>query len=362
MISRPIAAAGSIWGRVLAVAFLCAGASGCVRDSRASVVDDPRPGGLPERKLVFMDWSTSFRVGGAAEDTVLQSALQPAVGPGGVSVIDHLARRVEHFDHSGNLLWTYGQEGQGPDEFRDPRDLKVDGQGRAWVMDRRNQRVTVLGQDGKPILRIPLQQLAGMAVSIIPLPRDEMYVLTSNPETPLVRITADGKVLERRSFPWPRYGEFNFVATQSITATEPRSGRWAAAFQVGDGFFTFDGAEPKGGRHRFVEPITFPEVVQQRDGNSTMSRTVSRSVRRPTFAALSVTLSPERLYVLFGGSSGNANRVVDSYSLRDGSYVESFLLPHKAEAITWSDGGLYVIHNDPFPALASLRPQGRALP
>lgn len=358
MTYRSTSRAGALRLRLLAVACLGAAASGCVRDSRAAVVDDPRPRGLPERSLTFVDWTTAFQVGGAAEDTVLQSARQPAVGPHGVSVIDHFAKRVEHFDHAGRLAWTYGQEGQGPDEFRDPRDIKVDADGRVWVLDTRNSRLTVLGKDGSPVLRIPLHQVGRTPVGFVPLAGDEAYIMVPDPQAPLVRVAADGRVLERRSFPWPRYGEFSFLATQFITAAEPASGRWVAAFSVGDGFFTFEASEPRGGRHRFVEPITFPQVIQERDGE----RTITRTAERPTFAAMSVTVSPERLYVLFAGTSGNANRVVDSYSLADGRYVESFLLPGTVDSITWSDGGLYVVHNDPFPALALLRPEGPALP
>lgn len=342
----------------LSVLALAAAAWGCVSDSRAAVRDDPRPEGLPERKLVFVDWTTDFKVGGAAEDTILQSAIQPVAGPDGVSVIDHFAHRVEHFDATGKLLWTYGQEGEGPDEFSNPRDLKVDAAGRLWVMDQGNARVTVLGRDGKAVLRVPLHEVGRTPVGFVPLAGDEAYVLVPDPQAPLVRVSAEGKVLERRSFPWKRYGEFAFLATQSIVTSEPGSGRWAAAFQVGDGFFTFNGLEPRGGRHRFVEPVTFPEIVQER----TKGRTVTRAARRPTFAAMSVTTSPERLYVLFAGTSGNANRIVDSYSLADGGYVESYLLPEKVQSIAWNDGGLYVIQDDPFPALASLRPQGRTLP
>jgi hypothetical protein len=355
MITHPTFARGL---RRLSVLALAAVAAGCVSDSQAAVRDDPRPGGIPERKLVFVDWATDFKVGGTAEDTILQSALQPAAGPGGVSVIDHFAHRVEHFDSAGTLVWTYGQEGKGPDEFSDPRDLKVDAQGRVWVLDPSNARITVLGRDGKAVLRVPLHKVQRTPVGLIPLPGDQAYVLVPDPQAPLVRIAADGSVLERRSFPWNRYGEFHYLATQSITAAEPGSGRWAAAFQVGDGFFTFNGREPSGGRHRFVEPVTFPEVVQERVEGST----ITRAAKRPTFAAMSVTASPERLYVLFAGSSGNANRVVDSYSMADGQYVESFLLPAEAKSIEWSGGRLYVIQNDPFPALAALRPQGRTLP
>jgi hypothetical protein len=344
--------------RRLSVLALAAGAWGCVSDSRAAVHDDPRPRGIPERKLVFVDWTTEFKVGGTAEDTILQSALHPVAGPDGVSVIDHFAHRVEHFDPAGKLVWTYGQEGEGPDEFTNPRDLKVDADGRVWVMDAGNSRLTVLGRDGKPVLRVPLHQVERTPVGIIPLPGDEAYVLVPDPQAPLVRIAADGTVLERRSFPWNRYGEFHYLATQSIMAVEPRSGRWAAAFQVGDGFFTFNGREPSGGRHRFVEAVTFPEVVQERS----KGRTVTRASHRPTFAAMSVTASPERLYVLFAGTSGNATRIVDSYSLADGSYVESYLLAEDVKSIAWNDGGLYVIQDDPFPALAALRPQGRTLP
>jgi hypothetical protein len=355
--TTPVPARGR-WAAV-AVACLCAAASaGCVRDSRAAVADDPRPAGIPNRKIVFEDWTTAFKVGGTAEDTVLQSALQPVVGADGVSVIDHFAKRVEHFDHTGRLVWTYGQEGRGPDEFINPRDLKVDAAGRLWVMDPGNVRLTVLGKDGKAVLRVPLGKVGSGPMGFIPLTNDEAYVVVANPQAPLVRVAADGQVLERRSFPWPRYNQFHFLATQAITAVEPHTGRWAAAFQVGDGFFTFDGREPRGGRHRFVEAVTFPRITQQQMG----SRTISRAERRPTFAAMSVTASPERLYVLFAGTSGNANRIVDSYSLASGAYVESFLLPHEVDAIAWSNGGLYVIENDPFPALAALRPQSRALP
>ncbi|MFL5542930.1 MAG: hypothetical protein ACJ8J0_28385 [Longimicrobiaceae bacterium] len=344
--------------RRLPVVARAAAAGGGARDSRAAVRDDPRPNGIPERKLVFVDWTTTFKVGGTAEDTVLQSALQPAAGPDGVSVIDHFARRVEHFDAAGRLAWTYGREGQGPDEFTNPRDLKVDADGRAWVMDPGNARLTVLGRDGKAVLRVPLNQVGKTPLGIIPLPGNEAYVLVPDPKEPLVRIAADGRVLERRSFPWKRYGEFDFLATQSITAAEPRSGRWAAAFQVGDGFFTFNGREPSGGRHRFVEAVTFPQVVQQHANGHTITRTA----HRPTFAAMSVTTSPERLYVLFAGASGNANRIVDSYSLADGRYLESYLLASEVKSIAWSNGGLYVVQNLPFPALLALRPQGRALP
>lgn len=344
--------------RRLSVLALAAAAAGCVSDSQAAVRDDPRPGGIPERKLAFVDWTTEWKVGGTAEDTILQSALQPVAGPGGVSVIDHFAHRVEHFDTEGRLVWTYGQEGEGPDEFSNPRDLKVDAEGRVWVMDQGNARITVLGRDGKALLRVPLHKVERTPVGIIPLPGDQAYVLVPDPQAPLVRIAADGSVLERRSFPWSRYGEFNFLATQSILAAAPGSGRWAAAFQVGDGFFTFDGAQPRGGRHRFVEPIAFPEIVQERS----KGRVVTRAAKRPTFAAMSVTASPERLYVLFAGASGNANRIVDSYAMADGRYVESFLLPAEAKSIEWNDGRLYVVQNDPFPALAALRPQGRTLP
>jgi hypothetical protein len=352
---RPFAALSSRSAMVTVFACCLTLSAGCSGEPK---VDKDRPGNLPSRRFVATEWSTDFQVGGTLEDTVLQTPMQPAVTSDGLYVVDAFMKRVEHFDLSGNLLWTYGQEGEGPDEFRAPRDLKVDSSGRVWVLDQQNMRITVIDRDGKAVMRIPLHGARNTPHSFVPLPGDEVFLVVPDPAAPLVRLARDGTVLERRPFPWKGFAEMTYLAAQLTTGMEPKSGRWVAAFQAGDGFFTFDGPQQQAGRKWWVEPVAFPRVIQSRSKN----KVTTRMAGRPTYAAASVALSPERLYVLFAGATGKNNRIVDSYSLADGTYIESFLLPKRVKQIAWNDGKLYVLHNNPFPALAALEPRGARLP
>lgn len=150
----------------------------------------------------------------------------------------------------------------------------------------------------------------------------------------------------------------NPLATQLEVSADPRSRAWYAVFRLGDGFYRFEGGAWSGQGGRFIEPIAFPAPVVTRSGN----RTTTRFLSRPPAAAKSVTRSPERLYVLFGGSTDQQGRLVDSYSRESGKYLTSYLLPENAVSITWHDGGLYVLQENPFPEIDFLSPSASPLP
>src|SRR6266542_2412909 len=79
-----------------------------------------------------------------------------------------------------------------------------------------------------------------------------------------------------------------------------------------------------------------PTVTKRSDGS------ISTHVpNAPT--ALDLALSDGAVYVLFEGRSNLAGRVVDVYSLRDGKYRHSFLLPERSSTMTVYDGVLYLI-------------------
>jgi DNA-binding beta-propeller fold protein YncE len=57
--------------------------------------------------------------------------------------------RVYKFSKDGKLLKTWGQWGNGPDDFDQPHALAMDSRGRLFVGDRGNNRIKIFDQDGK---------------------------------------------------------------------------------------------------------------------------------------------------------------------------------------------------------------------
>lgn len=326
-------------------------------DGPGTVGMDIRPSGAIQRTVRSPQWIPAFQVGGAAADTTLLMPSRPAVDADGIYVLDIYGARVVRYDLQGRLLWSYGRKGSGPGEFREPRDLQVDRLGRAWVLDPSNARITIVNRQGRAEAFVPLDQVGYSADDLIPLSPREALLIVSEPNAPLVRLALTGKVLERRPFPWPGFARLNPLASQLITRSDPSSGWWSAAFQLGDGFFVFSGPDWQGYRGWFADPVPFPTVREERAGS-----TVTARVQNPTFAALSLAMSATRLYVLFSGTNRNTPRVLDSYSLADGSYLESFRLPRPVHAIALGAGVLYGLYEDPFPVLAAWRPQGARLP
>lgn len=69
-----------------------------------------------------------------------------------------------------------------------------------------------------------------------------------------------------------------------------------------------------------------------------------------------MTMDGTDLYVLFGGRTEHRSAVLDRYDLRSGSYRESLVLPGKAKEAAVASGTVFVLVDDPFPALLALRP------
>lgn len=340
------------------LAWCClAGLAGCADASGGSSSIEERPRDVPARALSSSQWTTVARVGGTPSDSILQGPMRPVADEAGVYVLDFYQKNVQRYDHAGRLLWTYGRPGAGPDELAEPRDLKSDAAGRAWVLDPGNSRITIIDRNGAAVRRISLGDAGHTPQALIPMPGDEAMLVVPDPAAPFVRIGPDGTVRERMAFPWPGFAKLEYLATQLAAGVDAKSGRWIAAFQAGDGFFAYEASRWTGYRGWFVEEVAFPKILTTTSGGTVRTR----AAQRPVGAAKSITLSPERLYVLFSGSTEYRNRIVDTYSLADGSYTGSVLLPHRVGEISWYDGGLYVVRDEPYPELALWRPQGAEL-
>src|SRR5262249_5479221 len=57
--------------------------------------------------------------------------------------------RIHKFSPDGRLLFSWGEPGDGPGQFRVPHGIAVDRQGFVYVADRENSRVQIFAPDGK---------------------------------------------------------------------------------------------------------------------------------------------------------------------------------------------------------------------
>jgi streptogramin lyase len=69
-----------------------------------------------------------------------------------VYVTDTFNNRVEIFDADGDLLSTFGKNGDGPRDFERPKGIAVDCDGHIWVADAAQDRVKVFNQEGRLLI------------------------------------------------------------------------------------------------------------------------------------------------------------------------------------------------------------------
>ncbi|HJO12383.1 MAG TPA: hypothetical protein QGI39_10145, partial [Gammaproteobacteria bacterium] len=66
----------------------------------------------------------------------------------GHSSAEGTPNRVLKFDANGNFLFSFGEWGEEPGNFRQPHSLAMDSQGRLFVADRGNNRIQIFDQQG----------------------------------------------------------------------------------------------------------------------------------------------------------------------------------------------------------------------
>ena len=66
----------------------------------------------------------------------------------GHSSAEGTPNRIHKFDSDGNHLFSFGEWGEGPGQFRQPHGLAIDSKGRLFVADRGNNRIQIFDQEG----------------------------------------------------------------------------------------------------------------------------------------------------------------------------------------------------------------------
>jgi len=145
----------------------------------AAVPDEERAGNelILERDLVIG--------GGGREDVAFYQAASPLVDDDGrIYVLDRGNHRVQVFDPGGELLVTFGAEGQGPGELARPVSLAIAGD-RILVSDGQNARVSEFTRDGDHLAdhQVNTRQLPSLLTGM----PDGTFVMAHYPGIPLGR-------------------------------------------------------------------------------------------------------------------------------------------------------------------------------
>lgn len=289
-----------------------------------------------------------WTAGGDPADTLLLLPVAIAARDGVVYLLDRYGNRVIAFDGAtGAHLWSRGRRGRGPGELDAPNALALTADGEVGVGDARNGRIARFRADGVALAPAPVRNVAYIE-SLCALDGGDWLLTTLTEGTRVLRVASHGARVGSYPLPGPYPDDAPALATQAVLlggAGEP----CVLAFRSGAGFAVFrtDGWE---GFRTFVEPVAPPEVVVRTEGRRTAARAVE-----PRTAAIDGAVVGDELWVLFGGETDDARRLVDRYAMPAGTYLGSWRLPVAASGIAVDDARMYLLSSrDGYPAAVAL--------
>jgi hypothetical protein len=327
---------------------LLAFAAGCGTES-GNTGAEKRP--ELSRKLVEVTWRERWIAGGEEGDTTVLIPVAAVGDAERVYVLEPQLHRVVALRASdGAVLWTAGGEGAGPRELRNPTALSMDKDGNVRVMDQGNGRVAVLTPAGTFVRHAPLQ-MVGYPNGLCALDDGSMLVAPLVTDHPLVRVSPDGKVLQRYELPWPDLADAGSLSTQGDLERDGDGG-CVYAMSKGRGFATF--REGKLAAHDYVEWFDVPST--ERTGDPRAGRR-QETVPEGSRASQGVGVGEEGIAVGFSGRTNDAGRLIDIYDRETGAYTHTYRAPRW---FSWMGraGPLYVFITrvNGYPAVVAAEP------
>lgn len=214
--------------------------------------------------------------------------------------------------------------------------------GEGSVLDPRASRIVRVAGT-RVVGRVPVAH-AGEAFAACPFGGGRWLVLTADPDSALVAVSAAGEVAWRRPLPWPEAQQRPALGRQGMLVAADTGCVVVMAFGPGWAWVHPDG------RTATVVPLLDPG----RPPTVRVRRGVERLVA-PVMTAADAAVLGDTVLVL-AAAPGADGRLLDRYHLRTGAYLGTALLPGSASAIAWSPAGLTVVaQHAEGPRLAQLR-------
>lgn len=277
-----------------------------------------------ERTLTLVAEDALWTVGGDPADTLLLLPMELVVSEDVVFVLDTYGHRVSGFDGaSGRHLWSRGGRGTGPADLNAPRLMQLAFGGGVDVADGGNARIARFGPSGETAAPIPVRgtpQVHGLCAT----GEGEWLLATMIPGERLLRYAPARDTIIPIGLPGPYAESEPAIATQAQLAGDGRGG-CALTFSLGAGFALFE--EGGFGPFRpYVEPLDLPDA----DVRTTEERTRERILDIQA-GALDAKFVGDEVWILFGGATEYAGRLLDRYDRSTGNYEGSLVLPSAAQ-------------------------------
>lgn len=277
--------------------------------SRPELVIDLAEQETTERTWRDVSVDSTIHIGNANER--LLRPLQVVPFDGGLLVMDYGDMSVKEYNWSGQMVQAYGRSGRGPGEFANPTDVDVAGS-TIWIADGGARRLTRITESS--VETLPMED---GALRVAPVDRMSAFVMTSTP-------TGDGLFTRIQG----RKSDLTFgrvIENQKRDAIaldgelEYHNGSMIYSSYYSGFILSYDTEGNLKFASKTLNHKNLPEVQVTRKGNATVRRVQNRDYVN---AQMSVDENGIHLFS-FKGSVEESALVIDTYSLKDGSYKYS---------------------------------------
>lgn len=322
----------------------------------ACQIGDP-PGRRSEGDRVFdpVSFDTLWSLG-EESDSTFAFLWSPVAAPGGGLYVADLGNvQLHHVSSAGELVWSYGRQGQGPGELLEVRVFDVDSQGNVVIVDNLNRRIVTVGRDGNLLHERPLPQEVAYTAAVAVLDNGNLAIAYLG--GPWALLSKDGQLLDRIQVPWEGFREKHFLELVGQAIPVRGTDRWVYSFDAAGEWIVFDGSEAMG-RYPHIEHVPFSNVIVSNSERGAQARYEGR----PIHTTADLAVRKDTLFVVFFGTTENRGRLMDKYDINTGDYIGSVLFPRRTTGVTFGDDGTVFAVSDSrlFHTISALRYKGDA--
>ncbi len=279
---------------------------------------------LSEQQVSKRRWKTikvDSLINIGESDVQLLRPLQVVPSELGLLVVDFGDRSVKLFDWSGRQIRKYGRRGRGPGEFVTPTDVDV-ADSTIWVADGSARRLSRIEKSG-----VKTTSLKTGALRVASIDRTSAFVMTGTPTGDgLFKLVRNGEVVSR-------FGQIIKNQPRNAISLDGRIRSYDGNMFYSSFYGGFILSYNKNGELRFgvktLNSKRLPEVhVTEKRGSRV------RRIKDRDYVNSEVSVDSHGIHVFsIKGSLEKSALVIDTYSLKDGSYKYSTKVRHDLRKI-----------------------------